>query len=832
MDIPKRFDMADASGSHVTWRDPRKLVSLENLVWFLFIILILAVLYGISIYDYLLFHGIVEIFTIIIAVTIFILVWNNRKIITDTFFLILGISFLFTGIIDLFHTFAYQGMGVFPGSTADLPTQLWIAARYFQSIAILVATFFIGRTITKNRNYDVAIIFATCTAASGLLLASIFVWHDFPQCFVEGTGLTLFKIVSEYIISLILIATTVILYVKRRFFDPEVWRFLIAAQLFLVAGELAFTTYVSVFGFTNMLGHLFKFISFYLFYRAIVVVGIKRPYDLLFRDLVENINDVIYTMDDRGTITYISPSVRRLYGYDPARLRGQDFSSLIEPDDRPSFEEWFRQRKRGETGKNEFRIRTLDGNERSIRTTACQVLRGGMSRGFTCTLTDITDLKRAEAEVRESYQILDTVLNTVTVRVFWKDVHSVYLGCNKPFARDAGFEKPEEIIGKDDFAMSWRDQAERYRADDSAVIGSGTSRLLYEEPQTTPSGDTVYLLTSKVPLRDASGTIIGVLGTYLDITAKKMAEEAQLESEAQLRSILHASPVMQLVIDQDHRIISWNKAIEIYSGIRTEDILGTDGQWRAFYREKRPILADIVLDEALHHIPGAFPGALSRSPVVEDGYEVTDFFPDMGGGGKWLQETAVPILDAKGAVTGAIETIEDITERNLAESALKESEEKYRSLIEYSPYGVLLTHPDGTIISANASACRLLGRTEDEMKKSGRYDIVDVNDPRVAEAVAEREKQGTAIAKEMTFVRKDGSRFEGEVSSTIFLDRHGKPLTSMIFSDITERKRMENSLQMARKEDQPVEYRYIPGYPERSILNCGLQRAPPDSCHR
>jgi len=96
-------------------------------------LLILVALSLISAQNYLLFHGITEIVTIAIAFSIFILVWNNRGIITDTFFLIIGISFLFTGSIDLLHTLAYKGMGVFPGSTADLPTQLWIAARYFRA---------------------------------------------------------------------------------------------------------------------------------------------------------------------------------------------------------------------------------------------------------------------------------------------------------------------------------------------------------------------------------------------------------------------------------------------------------------------------------------------------------------------------------------------------------------------------------------------------------------------------------------------------------------------------------------------------------------------------
>jgi len=150
------------------------------------------------------------------------------------------------------------------------------------------------------------------------------------------------------------------------------------------------------------------------------------------------------------------------------------------------------------------------------------------------------------------------------------------------------------------------------------------------------------------------------------------------------------------------------------------------------------------------------------------------------------------LLAAYEQITATEEELrENFEELKKREDVIRESEEKYRSLVEHNPYGVLLTSPCGAILSANAAACRLLGRTEDEIKIIGRSGVVDTRDPRVAAALEEREKAGSAIAKEMTFIRRDGSRFEGEVSSTIFLDRNGQTMTSMIFSDISDRKRAE-----------------------------------------
>ena len=141
---------------------------------------------------------------------------------------------------------------------------------------------------------------------------------------------------------------------------------------------------------------------------------------------------------------------------------------------------------------------------------------------------DITERKQADEALRASQHLIEGILNTIPVRVFWKDKNLVYLGCNTIFARDAGFADPRDVIGKDDYQMGWRDQAELYRADDRQVIESGRSKLLIEEPQTTPEGNSITLLTSKLPLRDSKGEVSGVLGTYLDITERKQIEETRL----------------------------------------------------------------------------------------------------------------------------------------------------------------------------------------------------------------------------------------------------------------------------------------------------------------
>lgn len=239
---------------------------------------ILLGLYLAKLYNYLLFHTLVEIFSVVVACGIFMVAWNARRIMDNNYFLLVGIASLFVASIDLLHTLAYKGMGVFPGSAPDLATQLWIAARYLQCLSLLVAPWFLGRRLKAG---GTIMAFGTATA---LLLTAIFS-GNFPACFVEGVGLTPFKIGSEYLVCLLLLGALFCLYQKKQAFDQGVVRLLSSAIATFIAAELAFTLYSDVYGISNMAGHFLKFAGFYCVYKALIETGLARPYALLFREL-------------------------------------------------------------------------------------------------------------------------------------------------------------------------------------------------------------------------------------------------------------------------------------------------------------------------------------------------------------------------------------------------------------------------------------------------------------------------------------------------------------------------------------------------------------------
>lgn len=247
------------------------------------------------------------------------------------------------------------------------------------------------------------------------------------------------------------------------------------------------------------------------------------------------------------------------------------------------------------------------------------------------THINITRLKETETALQQSKLFINNVLDTIPVRVFWKDKNLHYLGCNRPFAQDAGFNDPEELIGKTDYDMGWANEAELYRADDRYVIETGIPKLGYEEPQTTPDGNTIWLRTSKMPLKDENGEIIGVLGTYEDITEKKKAEQQIKESEERYRYLAESTQDLIALHDMDGIIQYVNQAVINISGYTQEEIIGNNilmfvprKYRRSIYERHAKRLSgylgiELYETEFINKFGTLIPVQVTSTPIVKDG---------------------------------------------------------------------------------------------------------------------------------------------------------------------------------------------------------------------
>lgn len=301
---------------------------------------VISVLYVISLSNYLLFQILVELFSVYVAYVIFLIVWKSRDRLENRYLLFIGIAYFFIGSLDLLYTLSYKGMGVFPEVDSNVHSQFWVAARYMESISLLLAPVFLtgySKEYLKmsNRYTERARfaweVFLTYTGITVICLLSIFVFKNFPIAYVEGSGFTPFKMISEYVISFILFCSLIALYVKRYRFENHVFKLLAASIILTILGELSLWTYGSAGAFFNLIGHYFKIISFYLIYKAIVETGFDDPFSLLFRELKDREEalrqETIFLKDDQGYLY-------RLLGLKENQFEGTSFVEKVPIDEK------------------------------------------------------------------------------------------------------------------------------------------------------------------------------------------------------------------------------------------------------------------------------------------------------------------------------------------------------------------------------------------------------------------------------------------------------------------------------------------------------------------
>lgn len=434
---------------------------------------------------------------------------------------------------------------------------------------------------------------------------------------------------------------------------------------------------------------------------------------------------------------------------------------------------------------------------------------------------DITKRKETEESLRQSQQLLQVVMDNIPQSIFWKDYNLTYLGCNRAFAEDAGLASPQEIIGKTDYELVWREQADLYRADDRRVMELGQAKLNYEEPQTSPAGTRIWLRTSKVPIRDAEDNVVAVLGMYEDITEQKRAEEVLQESERRLANIVDFLPNPTFVIDREGKVIAWNQAIEETLGVKAEDILGKGNYEYAlpFYGERRPILIDLVFAPPEEIEQKYIQVRRSGETLQAEAY----VYP--GGQQRYYVGTAAPLYDAKGELTGAIETFRDITEQKQSELALQESEQRLADIINFLPGPTFVIDRDGKVIAWNQAIAEVTGVKAEDILGKGNYEYAlpffGKRRPLLIDLIFEPEEE---IAKNYTNVRREGNSLLAEnrvfprdieryydLSAAGLYDSQGNLVGAIeAFRDITEQKQAEEELKKYRDRlEELVEARTV-----------------------
>jgi PAS domain S-box-containing protein len=311
-----------------------------------------------------------------------------------------------------------------------------------------------------------------------------------------------------------------------------------------------------------------------------------------YKQLAElSIQGLTIIQNDR--YVYVNPAFAFIVGYtvdEILSMSSEEGWNLIHPDDKNYLLKLASDRRSGIKipMPYEYRFVRRDGSVRWVQAFSGDIEYEGLP-ALQVMLIDITEAKSAEARLRSSQEMLQTIMNTIPEYVFWKDIDSVYLGCNENFALISGVDIPDNIVGKTDLDLAWRDvEADLFRALDQEVISTDRPQMNIISPQRQADDRDAWIEINIVPLHDDDGKVIGVLGTYHDITEKRVAEDNLIKSEAKYRSLAEQS-VQGITILSSEQLLYYNPAFQKLVGYPEDELseMKADDVWELVHPDDR-----------------------------------------------------------------------------------------------------------------------------------------------------------------------------------------------------------------------------------------------------
>ncbi|MDH4219426.1 MAG: PAS domain S-box protein [Candidatus Aminicenantes bacterium] len=672
-------------------------------------------LYLTTLYSHTLFHNLAEMFRIALAIAMFMLVWNVRRSLDNTYLMFVIIAYVFVSCMDILQTLPHEAIGIFATNETNIMTQLWIGARYLESASLLIAPFFLGRKLKLK------FLFVGYAAATSLLLGTILYWQVFPACFVEGAGLTPFKKLSEYIIGFLLVASIGLLVKKRGQFDSTVLRLLVTFITFTILSELCLSFYVNVYGLPFYLGHLFRIISFLYIYKAIIEMGIAKPFAVLFRNLklseeklrrerdfitnvLSNQDIMVAVLDREGRIVRINKATERLVNSSFEELRGKQLWDHFAPGEAKVLETSFRKSIATQVpGRLESSVVTKDGSRLWILWTSTVLLdEKGEVEFIVFSGIDITEHRQAEESLRKSQALFQRLVQVSPVGIFRTDSRGDYIYVNERWQEIAGMSMEQALGGGWSTAIHPEDRDHVVAEWFASAQNKTPFRLEYRFRR--PDGTLTWVVGQATAEEDDHGQVTGYVGTITDLSKRKQAEEAlsraynELEIQVQKRTkkVSEINRLLMIEIGERKRIEEALRKSEIK--YRTVADNTYDWEWwresdgnfiyispsckRITHHEADEFMKDPDLlvriihpDDRLPFIRHNIEGERKTEPGE---LEFRICLPD--GSIRWLAHVCQPVLDEHGRVLGRRGTNRDITPEKQADEELRESEQQLRYL--------------------------------------------------------------------------------------------------------------------------------------------------------
>ena len=558
-------------------------------------------------YNYLLFHSVAELFSVVIAVTISLITINCWDAIRNQYIRLIGVTYVFVAILDFLHTISYKGMPIFTDYDYYAP-QFWIAARYMESVSMLICVYVLG----TRRHINILYLMILYSAVSFYIIVSILYLKTFPICFVAGKGLTQFKVNSEYIISSLFLVSIGMLFYKKTFFNAVVFKQIIASLVMIVLMELCFTLYVSdaMSDAFNEVGHLLKICAFYMVYKAIIVTALKDPMQILFRDLKISETNLLEAQHIARLGQWEWQLVSDLWSWTAEIYNILDVAPSLPPalgtvldrlshDDRhPLTEALFNSRATGAPFSRMFQIVANTEKPRFIELKCAPVVNEhGTVEVLRGTLQDVTEQqlmleelnrrKLSEERIRDSEERFRSTFEQAALGIVHTAFDGRLLRCNDRFSEIIGYSVDEiptlrfqDLTFPDDIGDSVEKVAALHRGDAATAT--------WEKRYVRKDGSLTWVKLSSSVQRDADGRPLHLITLVEDINLHKKAEE-----ELRLAALVYGtSSEAMIVTDPDGVIISVNPAFTHLTEYPSDEVVGKNTsllksglQDSAFYKE-------------------------------------------------------------------------------------------------------------------------------------------------------------------------------------------------------------------------------------------------------
>jgi len=390
-----------------------------------------------------------------------------------------------------------------------------------------------------------------------------------------------------------------------------------------------------------------------------------------FRKLQKNSFGVIL-FDMKGQFLFVNNAMVEITGFDCKWFADKTLFDFIRPEEKDNLSYCFSSCLKGRDMHNfVFSYNNAFGEINWINANFAPIYENGATSGVVCVVYDVTRRKEIERRYDNLQRKYNVLFENCNDAIFTFDSSGRLTHTNKRFLSILGYKK-EDIndtnIGN--IFTEWKNP-------DGLIEALKSNRMIkrYETTIKKKDGTIINTCLTIVPLYNDNKTGLLYQGLFNDITQFKLMEKALLNYKAQLESIICESPIPQFMIDKDHRVIYWNKALETIRGITSREMVGTKNHWKAFYEYERPCMADLVVDGTDIDINKWYHKKEYKTNPLGF-HKAMDFFKTFGVGGKWLYFSAVPVRDANGDIIGAIEILEDATDSKIAEETIRLAEQK------------------------------------------------------------------------------------------------------------------------------------------------------------